>query len=87
MKVKIYTVNRCTQCQNIKNFFNNLNICYEEVRVNRFGENEDGITLTEFSHLFSNKSLLNYVFPQVFIDDKHIGGLFETLNYFKEMLE
>lgn len=86
MKVTLYTVKHCSHCQNIKNLLNNLNICYDEVKVNRVGEEGDGIAFDEYSHLFSNKSPLNYIFPQAFIDGEHIGGYFQVIQYFKDML-
>lgn len=87
MKVQVYTITKCGYCQKIKLFLDNLNVDYEEVKVLRLGEQGDGMPFTEYSRLHQEKNLLhNYTFPQVFVDNRRLGGILETIAYFKGLI-
>ncbi len=78
MKVTIYSIQNCRYCDAVKNFFTNSNIDYTEIPVLRLGETGDGMEFKEFCKVHTGLK----IFPQVYVDDKCVGGVLETIRYF-----
>ena len=78
MKIKLYSIDNCRYCVLIKNFFANANLQFEEVKVLRLGETGSGMPFQEYCKIHTGLK----IFPQVYVDDTCIGGIFETINYF-----
>ena len=74
MKVEIYTLDGCTYCDQLKELMDRANVSYTSYTVNR------DITFPEFFDKFPTVS----GYPQVVIDDQHVGGLVETAKIFIE---
>lgn len=75
MKVVIYTKPNCPWCVKAKELAKNLHLDYEEKRFEvDFTKEElrEKMNLSEWERLF---------LPQVFINDKHIGGYEEFAEY------
>ena len=68
MKVEIYTLEYCPYCQKAKIFLQSHDIKFIEYPCD---DNEE-----EMREELTKKFNLNYLatFPQIVIDDKHIGG-------------
>tara|TARA_B100001964_G_C14106145_1_gene541629 strand:+ start:471 stop:731 length:261 start_codon:yes stop_codon:yes gene_type:complete len=64
-KIEIYTKNICVFCDRAKNFFQNKNLSYVEYNID---EN------TEELKTMLNRSNGQKKFPQIFIDNYHVGG-------------
>ena len=62
------------ECQRIVALFQSLDQKFVEYQLNR------DFTIKEFVAEFGDEA----PFPQVAIDVRHVGGLKETLNYYKE---
>ncbi|NQY43860.1 MAG: glutaredoxin 3, partial [Legionellales bacterium] len=60
-----YTKNNCPYCNWAKDFFNTKNISYQEINIE-----ETPNLLTEMLE----KSNGHRTFPQIFINEQHIGG-------------
>lgn len=72
-KVIIWSILGCPACRNAKMFLMQKNMEYEERIVG------DKWTKEDF-----NKAVPNVkTYPQIFIDDKHIGGWSDLLEYSK----
>ena len=73
MKVKIYTSNWCSYCVAAKNFFEEHSIQYKEINI----ENEN----------ISRQDLLElsggYTVPQIFINNKCIGGYDQLMSLYQ----
>ena len=74
MNIKIYTSNWCSYCIAAKNFFDEHKIKYKEINI----ENEN----------ISRDDLLDlaggYTVPQIFIDEKCIGGYDQLMKLFQD---
>ena len=68
MKVEIYTLAYCPYCQKAKMFLESKNVKFIEYPCD---DNEDDMR-EELTKKFNLNSLAT--FPQIIIDDKHIGG-------------
>jgi glutaredoxin 3 len=63
-KIVIYTKENCAYCRMAKEFFNTRGLSFEEIRVD-----DDPDKLNEMIKLTQRRTL-----PQIFINDKAIGG-------------
>lgn len=71
-------VYRCWGCHESRKLLDSLNIKYQFHEVIRSVDNELGFEynrpkIEELANRLNVKSL-RFVYPQIFIDDKHIGG-------------
>lgn len=74
MKAVLYSKDNCQECERIKMLLETLKISHLEYKLSKdFNEKQ-------FVAEFGKEAQ----YPQVAIDYKHIGGLKETLQYFKE---
>ncbi len=64
--VIIYTLTYCPYCTKAKKLLNQKNISYEEIIVDNYNERQR----LELQAKANGQRTL----PQIFIDDKHIGG-------------
>ena len=64
-KIEIYTKDSCVFCDNAKTFFKSKNLQYIEYNIH-----DD----PSFFEIMLKKSDGQKTMPQIFIDDKHIGG-------------
>tara|TARA_B100000902_G_scaffold70898_1_gene76479 strand:+ start:383 stop:634 length:252 start_codon:yes stop_codon:yes gene_type:complete len=74
MDIKIYTNVGCGYCAKAKELCERAGIEYTEYRVGR------DITREEFRDLFPKQNS----FPQLVINDEHLGGLTDAVRYFVE---
>jgi len=74
MKAIIYSKYHCPYCDRAKSLLSMKGIVYEERKIG------DGYTKEELLEAVPNARTV----PQIFIDDKLIGGYTELENYFKE---
>ena len=74
MKAIIYSKYHCPYCDRSKSLLSMKGIVYEERKIG------DGYTKEELLEAVPNARTV----PQIFIDDKLIGGYTELENYFKE---
>jgi glutaredoxin len=74
MKFTIYSKNGCPYCEKIKQVMQLSNLDHVTYTL---GEN---FSRDEFYAEFGNGS----TFPQVIIDDQHLGGCTDTVKYLKE---
>lgn len=75
MNIKIYTKTNCVWCVKAKQLMNDLGLRYEELKLGEDYTKEelrDKMNLTDWERLF---------LPQVYIDDKRIGGYEEFAEY------
>lgn len=75
MNVEIYTKNDCNYCTLIKNLFDHHGIRYTVLNVS-IGE----ATKEEIQERAGPEVKINTV-PQVFLDDKYLGGYIQVLEY------
>lgn len=73
MKAVVYTKENCQWCDRVKYLLNHLEIDYLEYKY------EKDFTKKQFYSEFGEGA----TFPQVSINDKHIGGCKDTLQYFQ----
>jgi len=73
MEVKIYSKTGCSYCVKAKEWFKTNKISFEEIVLDDYNERQ------EFYQRVSNGKQVTSV-PQIFIDDKHIGGYTDLLN-------
>jgi glutaredoxin 3 len=71
MKAIVWSRDRCAYCEQAKNLLKSQNIVYEERNID---------------HGYSREQLLEAVpgartVPQIFLDDRHIGGFTELRDY------
>ena len=76
MKAKIYSAGWCGHCRRAKALLESAQIDYDEIDV----DTEDGVD--EFRFLMRNLHVRSI--PQVFIDEKFIGGYAELKNFLTE---
>lgn len=74
-KVEIYTTQICPYCVRAKNMFKDRNISYEEIKI----------TSQELMQEMLDRSSGRRTVPQIFIDNKHIGGSDDLYEYFKKI--
>jgi len=74
MKFTIYSKNGCPYCEKIKQVMKLANLDHITYTL---GEN---FSRDEFYAEFGNGS----TFPQVIMDDQHLGGCTDTVKYLKE---
>lgn len=74
MRVVLYTKDNCQECERIKALLYHLNINHCEYKL--------GINYTQKQ--FFNEFGQHSEFPQISIDEKHIGRMKDFLNYLKE---
>lgn len=74
MKFTIYSKNGCPYCEKIKQVMQLSNLDHVTYTL---GEN---FSRDEFYAEFGNGS----TFPQVIMDDQHLGGCTDTVKYLKE---
>ncbi len=72
MDIKIYTNVGCGYCAKAKELCDRAEVSYTEIRVGR------DVSIDEFRELFPDKQS----FPQVVIDDEHVGGLIDSVKWF-----
>jgi glutaredoxin len=75
MKFTVYSKPECPYCYKVKQV---LELCGKNFVVYTLGEH---FTKDEFYAEFGNGS----TFPQVLMDDKHLGGCNATISYLKEL--
>ncbi|MCC8483516.1 MAG: glutaredoxin 3 [Rickettsia endosymbiont of Labidopullus appendiculatus] len=64
--VIIYTLTHCPYCTKAKKLLNQKNISYKEINVDNYND----MQRADLQHKASGQRTL----PQIFINDKHIGG-------------
>jgi|TARA_B100002052_G_C15754871_1_gene539521 glutaredoxin len=74
MKAVFYSKDNCQWCERVRQLFDNLDIEYLEYKF------EKHFTKQQFYDEFGEGA----TFPQVSIDNKHIGGCKDTLHYLQE---
>jgi glutaredoxin 3 len=67
-KVVMYTTGMCPFCIMAKKIFNDLNVPYQEIRVDKHPEKRE-----EMMAIAKRRTV-----PQVFIGDRHVGGCDDT---------
>ena len=73
-KVIIYSTRICPYCVRAKNFFEKKNINFTEIMID-----QDPSLITEMVEKSGRQSV-----PQIFIDDKLIGGYTDLVKYFED---
>ena len=73
-KAVVYTKENCQWCDRVKYLLDHININYLEYKY------EQDFTKKQFYDEFGEGA----AFPQVSIDNKHIGGCKDTLHYLQE---
>tara|TARA_B110000259_G_scaffold70412_2_gene82963 strand:- start:533 stop:766 length:234 start_codon:yes stop_codon:yes gene_type:complete len=71
--VEIYTSKICPYCVRAKKMLNDRDIPYKEIKIDSAQLMEEMLT----------RSGGRKTVPQIFIDDKHIGGSDDLYEYFK----
>ena len=72
MDIKIYTNVGCGYCAKAKELCKRADLSYTEIRVGK------DISREQFKELFPK----NLSYPQIVIDDEHVGGLVDTVKHF-----
>ena len=75
MKFTVYSKPECPYCYKVKQV---LELCGKDFVVYTLGED---FTKDQFYAEFGEQS----TFPQVIMDDRHLGGCSDTIQYLKEM--
>lgn len=65
MKIEIYTTGTCAYCERAKQLLSHKGVRYQEIRIDQ--------DLKKQAEMISRTKGLRSV-PQIFINDKHIGG-------------
>ena len=73
--VEIYTTKICPYCVRAKKMFDQRSISYKEIKIDSADLMEEMI----------KRSGGRRTVPQIFIDDKHIGGSDDLYEYFKNI--
>ena len=68
-KITLYSKNLCGYCTMAKSWLNNKNVVYEEINIDETGIREK--FMKDYPNLRS--------MPQIFIDNKNIGGYRELI--------
>ena len=74
MNIKMYTSNWCPYCVAAKNFFQENNIEFKEINIE-----VENISREELLKLSGG-----YTIPQIFINNKCIGGYDELINLYQK---
>ena len=74
MKAVFYSKDNCQWCERVRALFENLDIEYLEYK------HQKDFTKEQFYDEFGEGA----TFPQVSIDNKHIGGCKDTLRYLQQ---
>ena len=74
MNIKMYTSNWCPYCVAAKNFFQEHNIEFKEINIE-----VENISRKELLKLSGG-----YTIPQIFINNKCIGGYDELINLYQK---
>lgn len=74
MKFTIYSKNGCPYCNKIKQVLDFSSLDYVVYNLGEHFSRED----------FYSKFGLNSTFPQVIMDNRHLGGCTDTVKYLKE---
>ena len=72
MDIKIYTNVGCGYCAKAKELCKRADLSYTEIRIGKDMSRE------QFKELFPKQQS----YPQIVIDDEHVGGLVDTVKYF-----
>lgn len=75
MKFIVYSKTECPFCHKVKTV---LELCGQDYTLYTLDEN---FTKEEFYSKFGSGS----TFPQVIVDDKHLGGCTDTIQYLKKL--
>jgi glutaredoxin len=75
MNFIVYSKPQCPYCYKVKTV---LELCAQEYTLHTLDED---FTKEEFYSKFGNGS----TFPQVIVDDRHLGGCTDTIQYLKEL--
>lgn len=83
MRVRIYSISNCKYCTILKETLKTSQIPFDEVKVRRLSETTgEGMPFNEYIELEPDVELeKKCIFPQVYIDDKYIGDMKDTLSY------
>ncbi len=74
MKAVLWSKNDCQWCERVRQLFTATNIEYLEYKLDK-----------DFTrHQFYQEFKEGATFPQVQLDDKHIGGCKDTLHYLQQ---
>ena len=76
MTIQIYSKPNCVYCDKAKSLLKGLNISYEEKMFGKDFKTPD--------ELFEAVGKQVRTMPQIIIDDKHIGGYNELVEYFAD---
>ena len=79
--IKIYSKSECTFCTYSKKYIKSLDIDYEEINLDNKTKREAFFARLN-ADCDDDDEFISTV-PQIFINDKHIGGFNELYNYFK----
>lgn len=71
MKAVVYSRDGCQWCDRVKSLFESIDVQYLEYKLDK------NFTRDQFYNEFETGA----TFPQVTIDNQHIGGCKETLHY------
>lgn len=90
MNLKIYSINNCKYCSSLMDSLSSHGIQYEVIKVLRadeLGENGE-MTFAEWLQKEPDVPIIDRCrFPQVYIDDKYIGGMKETIRHLYAAVE
>ena len=75
MKFIVYSKPECSYCYKVKTV---LELCHQEYELKTLDKE---FTTEEFYSKFGSGS----TFPQVIVDDRHLGGCAETIKYLKTL--
>ena len=77
-KITIYSKPDCNQCDYIKNILKNRNILYNEVILDKQSERNK-----LYMSIDDKEGILVNVIPQIYVNDKYLGGFLELYDYIK----
>lgn len=83
MEVKFYSIDNCKYCDALKTVLLESFIPFIEVKVRRLSEGEgEGMSFSDYLDLEPDIPVAKRcMFPQVYLDDKYVGNMQETLDY------
>ena len=73
-KFYVYSKDGCGFCNKLTEFMKNKGISYEKFNLGK------DFTTQEFIHKFGKQS----TFPQVIVENKHLGGMKDTVRFLME---
>ena len=77
-KITIYSKPDCNQCDYIKNILKNRNILYNEIILDKQSERNK-----LYMSIDDKEGILVNVIPQIYVNDKYLGGFLELYDYIK----